>query len=193
MNKEHTNHLPVLNGENICLQPLQDKHYPTLQARVLAMPEAYRHTTLGHCEADFARWFVLAQQHSTWVVLHRDNETILGSTRLYRYDYRVGSVNIGYTWFVPDARGTGVNTESKYLLLTHVFETLSLNRCGFDIDAENQASRRAVEKLGATLEGELLAHRRRSDGSLGNTCIYALLAENWHETKIQLQQLLKKQ
>lgn len=183
---------PTLSGQNIKLTPLTDAHYDELQAIVLANPDVYRYTTIGASRAAFARWFTLAQQQRAWTVVRLADSRAVGSTRLYRLDEAVGAVCVGYTWYAPDCRGTGINDEAKLLLLAHIFETLKLNRVQFEINADNIASRRAVEKLGATLEGTLRAHRRRTTtGELADTCIYGLLADEWGQTQQQLQQKIK--
>lgn len=178
----------TLTGKTIKLAPMSDVHYPTLQATVLKHPLVYQYTTLGVTPVDFARWFVLAQQHLAWVVLLKTNDQPIGSTRLYNKDNKTASVYMGYTWYHPDYRGTGVNAEVKYLLLKHVFETLDLKRVQFDIDADNIASRKAVEKLGAKLEGVLRQSRLRMNGKLANSCVYSLLIDEWLIIKSSLKQ-----
>lgn len=174
--------------ETLGLVPIDDSHYEALQTIVLAHPNVYRYTTIGDTMASFARWFALAQQQSAWTVIRLSDEKPIGSTRLYAFDPVVGAVKVGYTWYSPDCRGTGINDEAKLLLLTHVFETLNINRVVFEINANNQASRRAVEKLGAVLEGVLREARRGSDGVLADSCVYALFANQWQSTKKRLQE-----
>lgn len=154
----------------------------------LANPDIYRYTTLGTSKADFACWFSYAQRHKAWAVVRLADNQAVGSTRLYRYNLPVGAVNVGYTWYAPECLGTGINSEVKLLLLMHVFEKLKFNRVQFDINADNTASRKAVEKLGAQLEGILRQHRLMANGELADSCIYALLAAQWHSTKKQLQE-----
>lgn len=178
----------TLPGKTIKLVPMSDAHYPTLQATALKYPLVYQYTTIGATSVDFARWFVLAQQHLAWVVLLKANDQPIGSTRLYHKDNKTASAHMGYTWYHPDYRGTGINTEVKYLLLRYAFETLELKRVHFDIDADNIASRKAVEKLGAKLEGVLRQNRLRMNGKLANSCVYSLLIDEWLIIKPSLKQ-----
>ncbi|PIE45529.1 MAG: hypothetical protein CSA45_02240 [Gammaproteobacteria bacterium] len=179
---------PELIGKTIKLTALNDSHYEALQTIVVNNHDVYRYTTIGRTTADFARWFVLAQQHSAWTVIKLSDNQPIGSTRLYHLDTAVACATVGYTWYRPDCRGSGVNDEAKLLLLTYLFETMNINRVSFEINANNTASRRAVEKLSATLEGVLRQNRRTTAGDLADTCVYALFAEQWQKTKKQLQQ-----
>ncbi len=178
---------PALLGKHYVLVPIEDSHYETLQEIVLAHPKIYQYTTLGCTPASFARWFVQAQQHSAWVVVRSSDKKVVGSTRLYEFDSAVGSVKIGYTWYHPDCRGTGINDEVKYLVLQYIFETLNINRVVFEINTQNKASRRAVEKLGADLEGVFREVRLGSDGALADGCVYALFSSSWQQLKQKLQ------
>lgn len=182
---------PVLTGQHITLTPITDEHFDALQTIVLADPDVYRYTTIGVSAPAFARWFTKAQADSAWTVIRQSDQRPVGSTRLYNIDSHVASASVGYTWYAPDCRATGINDESKLLLLTHAFDTMALNRLVFEINADNLASRKAVEKLGAQLEGVLQQNRRTTAGQLANTCIYALLATDWGETKNCLQQKVK--
>lgn len=173
------NRYPPLLGKKCRLQPLTNAHYDALAAIVLSNPENYQFTTLGQTADDFARWFAMAESDAAWVIYNTVENKIVGSTRFYQTDRRVGQTKIGYTWLSPDAIGTGINKEVKYLLLSYAFEQLRFVRVAFDIDSENMRSRRAVEKLGAVFEGELRLHRRRLDGSLGNTCCYSIISDEW--------------
>lgn len=182
----------VLQGEKCQLQPLCSEHYDALAAIVLSYPELYRFTTLGHTEAHFAQWFGKASEEQAWVVIDQTNQQVIGSSRFYRIDKRVACGNIGYTWLSPDAVGTGINTEIKYLMLTEAFERRQWVRVSFDIDSDNVRSRQAVEKIGAVLEGILRLHRRRLDGTLSDTCCYSVIDDEWSSVKVRLEQKMKR-
>lgn len=179
---------PELHGKTIALRPIDDSHFEHLQSIILSNPGVYRYTTIGATPASFARWFALAQQQCAWAVIRLSDNQPVGSTRLYNHNADIGSGLVGYTWYAPDCRGTGINDEVKLLLLTYLFEDMKLNRVAFEVHGDNIASRRAVEKLGAILEGVLKQTRRGGDGKLADTCIYALFADNWGSTKQRLQQ-----
>ncbi|PID66641.1 MAG: hypothetical protein CR975_01915 [Gammaproteobacteria bacterium] len=124
----------ILTGKKFSLVPIEDQHYEVLQNIFLNHSAVYRYTSLGNTPASFARWFVLAQQQRAWVVVeHTDNKPI-GSTRLYNVDEKAGAVTIGYTWYHPDWRGSGINDEVKFLLLSYVFDELKFNRVTFEVN-----------------------------------------------------------
>ena len=87
-------------------------------------------------------------------------------------------------------QGTGLNAHMKFLMLGYAFEELDFEKVEFRIDQRNIKSRRAVEKLGAQLEGVLRRDTLMSDGYRRSTCCYGILKEEWPELKIQLQHQL---
>jgi RimJ/RimL family protein N-acetyltransferase len=104
---------------------------------------------------------------------------VIGSTRFYEIDLNHKHLAIGYTWYIPEVWGTGINTECKLLLLKYAFETLLMNRVEFYIDARNERSRAAVKKLGAKEEGVLREHIILEDGYVRDTVVYSILAKEW--------------
>lgn len=128
------------------------------------------------------------------------NGRVLGSTRFLELDYWRGplvwppttgtphgdpltavpdAVEIGNTWISTEARGTGVNTEAKYLMLRHAFESWGVRRLSMRADARNSRSRAAIERLGATCEGVRRAHSRGLDGVVRDTAFYSVLDDEW--------------
>lgn len=102
-------------------------------------------------------------------------------------------IEIGGTWLAHAAQRTGINTEAKYLLLTHAFETLDVWRVQICTDARNQQSRDAIERIGATFEGVLRNHRVRYDEHEPlprQTAVFSVVAEEWPQVKSGLEQLL---
>ncbi|GLZ00486.1 GNAT family protein [Actinoplanes sp. NBRC 103695] len=95
------------------------------------------------------------------------------------------SLAIGYTWLGARWQGTGMNTETKTLLLTYAFETLEAVRVTWVTDIRNLRAQAAIERLGAAREGELRKHRR-ADGSWRDTVLYALLDDEWPAAKQSL-------
>lgn len=186
------NNLQILAGKKCTLQPLKNEHYTALAAIVLKHPEQYQLTTLGHNKEQFNHWFEKALSDNALVIIEKTTDKIIGSSRYYETNSDLGQTKIGYTWLSPESIGTGINTEIKYLMLSEVFERQAFIRVGFDIDSANSRSRRAVEKLGATLEGELRLHRRRSDGSIGHTCCYSIVEAEWHTVKANLIHQMKR-
>jgi RimJ/RimL family protein N-acetyltransferase len=95
-------------------------------------------------------------------------------------------VEIGATWLAASAQRTPVNTEAKLLMLTHAFETWEVHAVRFCTDRRNDRSRRAIERLGCTLDGILGAERPGPDGTIRDSAYFSLLAEEWPAAKQRL-------
>lgn len=126
-----------------------------------------------------------------FVVLLRDNDKIIGSTRFLDISNLNKSLEIGWTWYAPSVWGTHINTECKYLLLKYCFETLKLVRVQFKTDERNVRSQKAIEKIGGVKEGILRNHMIRKDGTLRNSVFYSIIESDWVSVKNKLEDLLK--
>ena len=104
---------------------------------------------------------------------------IAGMTTYMNLDVANRRVEIGSTWYAQRVQRTPLNTQCKLLLLTHAFETLDCIAVEFRTHFFNQQSRRAIERLGAQLDGILRHHQRTADGSLRDTCVYSITAPEW--------------
>ncbi len=100
------------------------------------------------------------------------------------------AVEIGFTWLSASAQGTGINIESKLLLLKYAFEELRVERVDLKTDARNERSRRAIEGLGAQFEGVLRQWSRSwtpgEDGMLRDSAIYSIIAAEWADCESRL-------
>ena len=99
-------------------------------------------------------------------------------------------VEIGSTWIAGPWRRTAVNTEAKYLMLRHAFETLGCIRVEFKTDALNQRSRNAIRRIGATEEGTLRQHMVMGSGRLRDSVYFSILNSEWPRVKRDLEQKL---
>jgi N-acetyltransferase len=93
---------------------------------------------------------------------------------------------IGSTWYAAGVQRTPLNTEAKRLLLAHAFDGLGCLAVEFRTHVMNHASRRAIERLGARLDGVLRHHQRLADGSLRDTCVYSVTAPEWPAVRANL-------
>jgi RimJ/RimL family protein N-acetyltransferase len=116
--------------------------------------------------------------------------TYAGCTRYMNIDRRNKVLHIGSTWISREFHGTGLNTHMKFLMLRHAFEKMEFEKVEFRIDERNTRSRKAVEKLGASLEGILRKNVYLPDGYKRNTCCYGILIEEWEIIKSDLCQRL---
>jgi N-acetyltransferase len=102
-----------------------------------------------------------------------------GMTTYMNIEAETRRLEIGSTWYRKSVQRTPMNTECKLMLLTHAFEVLDCVAVEFRTHFINHQSRRAIERLGAKLDGILRNHRRASDGTLRDTCVYSIVAGEW--------------
>jgi RimJ/RimL family protein N-acetyltransferase len=116
-----------------------------------------------------------------------------GMTRYLAIDRANRSLEIGGTWYGRAFRRTATNTECKYLLLRHAFESLGCVRVQLKTDVRNERSQRAIERLGAVREGVLRKHMILPDGYLRSSVIYSVVDDEWPAVKSHLETLLRRQ
>ena len=103
----------------------------------------------------------------------------VGMTTYMNIDADTKRVEIGSTWYRQSVQRTALNTECKLMLLTHAFEVLDCVAVEFRTHFINHQSRRAIERLGAKLDGILRNHRRMTDGTLRDTVVYSIIVSEW--------------
>ena len=111
---------------------------------------------------------------------------IVGMTTYMNIDAVNKRVEIGSTWTALSVQRTPLNTECKLMLLAHAFEVLDCIAVEFRTHRLNLQSRRAIERLGAQLDGVLRCHIRAADGSLRDTAVYSITAHEWPAVKSHL-------
>ena len=127
-----------------------------------------------------------------FIVYDKQKEAYAGSTRFGLINWKNKLLHIGWTWIGHDFQGTGLNANMKFLMLQYAFEILAFEKVEFRIDERNAKSRRAVEKLGATLEGILRKDVLMKDGFRRSTCCYGILKEEWPRIKETLSTTIEK-
>jgi glucosamine--fructose-6-phosphate aminotransferase (isomerizing) len=115
-----------------------------------------------------------------------------GMTTFMNIDATNRRVEIGSTWYSKSVQRSGLNTEAKLLLLSHAFETLGCIAVEFRTHFMNHQSRRAIERLGAKLDGILRSHQIAANGCLRDTCVYSIIAPEWPTVRAHLKWLLEK-
>lgn len=121
-----------------------------------------------------------------FTVIDRARNTPVGMTTYMNIDAVHDRVEIGSTWLSASAQRTAINTECKRMLLAHAFETLGCIAVEFRTHALNTASRRAIERLGAKLDGMLRHHQRMPNGTLRDTAVYSIVAPEWPTVRAHL-------
>ena len=121
-----------------------------------------------------------------WAVRELSTGVVVGSTRYHDIVAEADRVEIGYTWYAASRQRTFVNTACKLLLLGHAFEAVGCRVVGFRTDNFNFASQKAIAALGAKPDGVIRRHQPRRDGSIRDTVLFSILAEEWPDVKRHL-------
>lgn len=139
------------------------------------------------CQAEEARGVAQA-----FVIVERASGRLAGGTRYMNVDRANYRLEIGSSWLHPQWQRTGLNTEAKYLLLTHAFETLKALRVELKTDAWNTQSRQAMERIGAKFEGIFRYHMIRADGRIRHSAYYAFVRPDWPAAKAHIEGLMRR-
>ncbi len=191
----------LLLGRHVRLEPLTEAQRGPLRALAARVgAEVFRWFINDRIAepAQFDAWFddalraQAARSEVAWVTVRQADGRIVGSTRFLDVRRAHRALEIGNTWVAPEAQRTAVNTEAKYLQLRHAFEELGAVRVQLKTDERNEASRRAIARLGCTFEGILRAYQTRDDGFVRNTAMFSLTAAEWPEARAALEQKLSR-
>jgi RimJ/RimL family protein N-acetyltransferase len=189
---------PVRLGGTYCsLEPLSMEHHDDL---VVAANDGELwklwYTSIPDPQgmrAEIARRLDLQSKGSMLPFTTRDaTGRIVGMTTYMNVDATHHRLEIGSTWTAMSTQRGPFNTECKLLLLTHAFEALECIAVEFRTHFFNQQSRRAIERLGAKLDGILRNHSRAANGTLRDTCVYSITQSEWPTVKTHLRWQLDK-
>lgn len=186
----------TLRGEHVSLEPLTLARHDEL-AEALRDGELWKlwYTfipTPDKLRADIERRLEEQRKGTTlpFVVVAAATGRAAGITTYLNIDADARRVEIGGTWYRKAVQRTPLNTECKLLLLTHAFEQLDCIAVEFRTHFFNHQSRRAIERLGAKLDGVLRNHRRSGDGTLRDTCVYSIIESEWPTVRSHLRHQL---
>lgn len=126
-----------------------------------------------------------------FAIVRRSDDRAVGVTSYMDIRPTDRGLEIGGTWLTPEVWRTALNTECKYLLLCHAFETLGCLRVQLKTDLRNVRSQRAIERLGAVKEGILRKHMVIHDGYVRDTVMYSIVDTEWPDVKKRLEEFLK--
>ncbi len=188
----------TLTGRVIRLEPLGESHVPDL-ALVGLDERIWRYMLYGEIktEAQLHAWvleMLERQSRSTdlvFAVVDLNSGRAIGATRYLNIDPGNRNLEIGGTWYGLEYQGTGVNAETKYLLLKHAFEDLGCLRVQLKTDLRNEHSQRAIERLGAVKEGVLRQHMIQPGGYVRDSVIYSIIGSEWSSVKARLEARLE--
>ncbi len=125
-----------------------------------------------------------------FAIVDRASGRVVGHTRFWKIDRANRKLEIGHTWLSASMQRSGANTEAKYLLLRHAFETLGCVRVQFTTDVLNARSRAAILRIGAREEGVVRNERIMPDGRKRNSVRFSIIDEEWADTRVHLERLL---
>jgi N-acetyltransferase len=185
----------TLRGELVSLEPLSTDHHDGLVAAATdgRLWELW-YTSVPRPEAMAAeidrRLGLLERQQMLPFTVRRNDGTICGMTTFMNVDAENRRVEIGSTWTSAGVHRTGVNTESKLLMLSHAFEELGCIAVEFRTHWMNQQSRAAIAGLGAKQDGVLRNHSRTADGALRDTVVFSIIESEWLTVKKALRHRL---
>lgn len=118
-----------------------------------------------------------------FIIIHKQSNKIVGTTRYLNIDYDNYHLEIGHTWIARSYRRTVVNTESKLLMLQYAFEKLNCIAVEIRTDVLNTVSRKAIERLGAKQDGILRSHKIMRNGRIRDTVCYSIVQLEWPAVK----------
>ena len=189
----------TLTGKHVRLEPIGEQHIAGL-AEIGRGHDFWKFMLYGDMktEADFRHFvedLLAREQKGTdlpFAVIHLASGRVSGSTRYLNIDRPNCGLEVGGTWYGPEFQRTAVNTECKYLLLTHAFEILKAIRVQIKTDLLNVRSQKAIERIGAIKEGVLRNHMILQDGRIRDSVFYSILDKEWAEVKRKLEAMLAK-
>ena len=183
----------TLSGVHARLEPLSRAHADDLRAAV-ADGELWRlwYTAVPTPEgmdAEIERRLGLQRAGSMlpFCVIDPATGKAVGMTTFMNIDAAAKRVEIGSTWYRRAVQRSPLNTECKLMLLRHAFEALDCIAVEFRTHFFNGPSRRAIERVGAKMDGILRNHSRAADGTLRDTCVYSVIASEWPAVHSHLQ------
>jgi N-acetyltransferase len=199
----------VLSGSYVRLEPLEHRHVAGLVAAAAGDPSLYRWSPVpqGRQAAekyiDTALAWQAAGSAVPFAIVRLADDCVIGSTRFWNIECwawpeghpshgraTADACEIGYTWYSPSAIRTAANTESKFLMLGHAFESWKVLRVCFHTDVRNERSRAALARIGAKPEGILRAHRMAADFIPRDSARFSITASEWPTVKQGLVELL---
>lgn len=183
----------ILGGDIIRLEPLTSDHAGDL-ARIGLHPDLWRLQPEPVATADDMRRYVdralEGQREGTclpFVIVSQSTGQIIGSTRYMDIALAHRRLEIGATWLTPASQRSGANTEAKFLLLQHAFETIGIMRVVFKTELSNTQSRQAILRIGGVEEGVFRKHLIAQSGRPRDMVYFAILDEDWPKVKARLQ------
>ena len=185
----------VLEGEHVRLEPAAPGHREAMREALNVSPEIWEiYSSSGHGDHFPAFWdkMVGTPGRIAFAVWDKASGRLAGTSSFLRIEPDHRTLEIGFTFFRPEFRGTQVNPEAKLLMLGEAFGAGAL-RVQFNVDTRNARSQAAVAKLGAVREGVIRRHIITWTGHQRDTAMFSIIDSEWGEVREKLRQRLRQQ
>jgi RimJ/RimL family protein N-acetyltransferase len=186
----------TLEGTHVRLEPVRRDHAAALW-EIGAYEEIWRYIPYTVRSEEDMRSFIEAELHKQqagltlrFVTIATTTTQPVGSTSYLNIDRQHRRLEIGGTWITPSWQRSAVNTEAKYLQLSHAFETLGCIRVEFKTDSLNVKSQQALARIGAVQEGIFRNHMVMPDGRLRHSVYFSIVESEWPAVKAHLERLM---
>lgn len=177
-----------LEDERVLLRPLQESDLKYLLPFAINEPETWKYSQRSAKGLDGMKHFIATSliardegREYPFIIYDKQQEAFAGSTRFYDIQVTNQTLQLGYTWYGEQFRGTGLNKHCKFLLLQLAFETLDAERVEFRADARNELSIAAMKSIGCKVEGVLRSHLPMETGGRRDSIILSILKNEWFD------------
>ncbi len=176
-----------LEDERVLLRPLKKEDWVNLLPISLNEPDTWKYSLISAAgEEGLKNYINIALQAKEtgkeypFIVFDKKTNKYAGSTRFYDINLPYKTLQLGYTWYGKEFRGTGLNKHCKFLLLSFAFEKLDMERVEFHADNKNERSIAAMKSIGCKVEGVLRNHQPARDAEIRrDSIILSILKEEW--------------
>jgi N-acetyltransferase len=190
----------TLRGRLVRLEPLQQEHAAALYEASRENPDLWQYMpirqprSVEQMEQLVATTLQLLKQDMClpFAIVDLASGRVVGETRYLNIMVQDRGLEIGSTWLAPSIQRTGINTECKYLLLSHAFEQLNAIRVQLKTHHLNVQSQQAIERLGAVKEGILRNLKIMPDGSYRHSVYYSIIESEWPQVKTGLEAKMRR-
>jgi RimJ/RimL family protein N-acetyltransferase len=179
----------ILEDETVLLRPLEKNDLENLIEISINEPETWQYSLVSASGRENMKKYieqaVKARDNDTefpFIVFDKKSGKYAGSTRFYDINLPFKTLQLGYTWYGKDFRGTGLNKHCKFLLLQYAFETLGLERVEFRADNNNVRSIAAMKSIGCQVDGVLRSHMPTQGSEVRrDSIVLSILRSEWFE------------
>jgi len=175
-----------LENERVILRPLHRDDQEFLLPFAINEPTTWQYSMISAAGKDGMKKYIddaltakATGKEYPFIVFDKEKQAYAGSTRFYDIQPANKTLQLGYTWYGQDFRGTGLNKHCKFLLLQLAFETLDAERVEFRADARNARSIAAMKSIGCVREGIIRSHLPMPDGTRRDSIILSILKQEW--------------